>query len=568
MASPRMGGSSERSAAGLARAGRLDPFIVVFAALTALAAVGLTVNPWSRDGWYQTQYFLIGHFPGHDNYTPIAAPALLYAGAHGIAKLLGLDIAGEFYTACILQNLMLFASACFLYRALARLRFERLAGPIAVVFLLFALSTGVAQQFYSEATSIFLMSGVALALVSIPRNEEAGGRGFWAPVLVCAVLVGLLVATRMTPIFLIPGAVFLLYGRIPARRLIEVTATLTAVTAALVASVVLANHARFGRYEITNSTGRHLWQGVKDFSDRALAHSARYQALKRIEPHVQGKYWDDLPPVAYDASRVDPREALLLELSKEAIRNAPGLYLMSGASKFVKTIGRAPTRDAFYRFPGDWNPLHRTTNLPALLDVMHAPRIFAEAIEGTLDEIYAAFTWAYPISIFAVALTSIVVVLRRTHGTPADMRGAPRARLHRDGICPAVAILYALGIILALLPLTRVGLRPDGVAASAVCALILGFCAAVMNGSLHEPAGSQPPEPHARLLLFCALLFFGSLWFTWQVEVAVSRYALPYLPFWAIMLSVSLVYWSELTVALRRRGANEAPQPSVASSAA
>ena len=50
---------------------------------------------------------------------------------------------------------------------------------------------------------------------------------------------------------------------------------------------------------------------------------------------------------------------------------------------------------------------------------------------------------------------------------------------------------------------------------------------------------------------FLALLFFGSLWFSWQVEIENSRNAIPYLPLWAIMLAIVVAYWREVIVSLR-----------------
>src|SRR5262245_1080984 len=110
---------------------------ILLAALTLLVAAGATVNPWPRDGWYQTQYFLFGSFHDWDNYTPIAAPALLYGCAHWLAQLCGLDLAGEFYIASALQNLLLVVSAYFVYRSLVLLDLSRAALPLALVFLFF-----------------------------------------------------------------------------------------------------------------------------------------------------------------------------------------------------------------------------------------------------------------------------------------------------------------------------------------------------------------------------------------------------------------------------------------------
>ena len=38
-------------------------------------------------------------------------------------------------------------------------------------------------------------------------------------------------------------------------------------------------------------------------------------------------------------------------------------------------------------------------------------------------------------------------------------------------------------------------------------------------------------------------MFFGSLWFSWQIEMPNSRNTLPYLPFWAVMLATAGAYW-------------------------
>jgi hypothetical protein len=42
----------------------------------------------------------------------------------------------------------------------------------------------------------------------------------------------------------------------------------------------------------------------------------------------------------------------------------------------------------------------------------------------------------------------------------------------------------------------------------------------------------------------CALMFFVSLWFSWQVEYNNPRNVLPYLPFLAVMLAMSAVFWT------------------------
>jgi hypothetical protein len=55
------------------------------------------------------------------------------------------------------------------------------------------------------------------------------------------------------------------------------------------------------------------------------------------------------------------------------------------------------------------------------------------------------------------------------------------------------------------------------------------------------------------LYTFLALMFFGSLWFSWQVECANTRNIVPYLPFLAVMLAMAFRFW--VGEAGRRRAA-------------
>jgi hypothetical protein len=57
--------------------------------------------------------------------------------------------------------------------------------------------------------------------------------------------------------------------------------------------------------------------------------------------------------------------------------------------------------------------------------------------------------------------------------------------------------------------------------------------------------------PHQRLYACLAILFFGSLWISWQVEVALSRYAVPYLPLFIFMLGIALGFWQTIFAAAR-----------------
>ncbi len=156
---------------------RVDWTLVALPLISLAVMLGSKVNPWPRDGWFETQYFLFGHYPGYDNYAPVSAPALLFRMGHVIAVALGLDLAGEFYIGVVLQNLLVLLSAYFVYLTLKAMRFTALAGPVAIGFLLCVLSTNLPQAFYSESTVVFLMAAVMLVVVLLP--EAGGGPKFW-----------------------------------------------------------------------------------------------------------------------------------------------------------------------------------------------------------------------------------------------------------------------------------------------------------------------------------------------------------------------------------------------------
>lgn len=434
------------------RAGRIDWVLVTLPLISLLFMLGSKVNPWPRDLWFETQYFLFGHYPGYENYAPVSAPALLFRLGHGIAVVLGLDMAGELYVGAILQNLLLLLSACFVYLTLKTMRLTALAGPVAIGLLLSLLAMNLPQAFYSESTVVFLMAAAILIVAVLPSHAASGGPKFWALTAAGGVVVGLLVLTRMTPIFMIPAIALLFFRRMPLLRIAQFTGVLTAMSVLLLVATVFANHARFGRYELTNSSGRHLWQGVMQITD---------------DPHLRGLNWWEVPPGGFFYTRQDPREPWLAALSKQAIREKPGQYLLEGAKKFVTTIAVPPYYFGTGGAQGHTNPAQRTELLPSLAASMQADG-YARVVGGVMRRLYRVFTWVYPLTIVAIGMTWIVLIVRREKG-----------------------------------------------------------------------AG----KPLISFYSFLALLFFGTLYFSWQIEIENSRNAVPFLPLWAIMLAMVAEYW-------------------------
>ena len=306
---------------------------------TVISALSLPMNPYPKDNWFGTQYLLFGRFPMTDDYPPIAVPAVFYKLVHSLALLLGTDLRGEFYLAGLAQNGMLFVSACLVYATCKYVSAKQVAGPVAIAFLLILLSTGVAQAFWSENV-VLLMYALVLYL-NMKRYYQGGPNtgSFWPSACVCSVLIGLLVITRMTPIFLIPGLFFLFYRRLAMRRLLGYTALNCVVTALLLGAMLVSNQARFGRAELTNSSGRHLWQGVMPIVEETLGQSREFLELKALNGNLHEKNWWEIR-LPEDQRQEYYGDRMLGRLAKEAILGHPFLYLRLGLNKFFVTVAR------------------------------------------------------------------------------------------------------------------------------------------------------------------------------------------------------------------------------------
>ncbi len=524
-------------------------FIAVLAAGTLLSALTLTVNPWPRDHWFETQYLLYGNFQGQDNYTPITLPALLFKLTGLLAQSLGLDLAGEMYVASLAQNVLMLLAALFVYYACRRLGLRALAQIGALIFLVHVLSTGLPQAFWSENVVLFLFA--AALYVNVRIYTDAGGEAarFWWRASASSVLIGLLVITRMTPVFLIPALALLFYGRMSLRRLAGYTGLMVLTTSVLIGVMLASNYARFGRAEITNSSGRHLWQGVTPIVDQALANSAEFQELRRLTPDIEGKdYWSVRLPD--DERKEFAGEALFGRLSRQAIRAAPLSYLALGVCDFVVTIGRAPYRLGFGD-PVKYNPLHTDKLLPAIAEAIPGIPHFAVKISSRL--ITLAYDWgrkAYPVIIFFVLTTYCALAVQRARLLPSRRAGEARKPPSRS---VALAIHTLAGIAIAALANVGGYRSTESYLPSGLCVLILLLQLKTLAKDTGEHPQSRPALPvDGVVYTFCALMFFGSLWFTWQVEANNPRNVLPYLPFLAVMFGMAVVYWRERFLAGRR----------------
>ena len=523
--------------------------IAVLFLVTFIAAINLPVNPWPRDGWYKTQYKLFEINSGRDNYTPIAAPALFYELAHVSAESIGLGLEGEFYLASILQNILILLSVCCVFYACKGLGLNKTAPIVSITLLLFLLSTGLPQAFWSENVVLFLTSWLFLLAVRLQTYQAAAVR-FWSMVALMGIIIGLLVITRVTPIFLIPGLTFFLYRSLPLKRLAGFALITTLITALMTIGMMASNQYRFGRFEMTNSTGRHLWQGIRPIADLALAGSPEYHRLKSLDPEIHGKSWWEID-IVKDGLTSQHREETLKKLSIEAIVNKPFLWLKLGASKFVSTIGKTPYRLGYGLKDNHWNPLDRETFLPALLEVFFGANLMiSRAIRTMLTLVYNISRWLYPFSLFFILASFIAMGLHR-------INACLKQRKYYLGV-DAQKKVYSVLFFVLCMPVVYLAIAGpnrllDKLAVMVLCLSTLLILSIIFIQGIDKEFPAYKPGPdHLPAYLFLVLIYFGTLWFSWQIEIANARNALPYLPFWAVMLAMGLLFWVDRFHFIRR----------------
>jgi hypothetical protein len=524
--------------------------VIVLLACTAVSALTSPISPFPRDGWFESQYRLFGRFPGEDDYTPIAVPAVFYKVIHWLALAAGLDLKGEMYLASLAQNCLLFLSACLVYYTSKLVGSGRVAAFVAIVFLLFVLSTGVAQAFWSENVVLAMFAAVLYLNTKIYYQTVDSSCGFWRRALLSSLLTGLLVITRLTPALLIPGIFFLLHGRLGRARLLGYTALACLITALLLGVMLASNQARFGRTELTNSSGRHLWQGVTPIVDTALADSPEFLELKVLDPKIQAKSWFEVR-LPGDSRQEFDGEALLGRLAAQAIRNHPLLYLRLGLTKFVTGICQPP-----YRLGSDLKGNHHLLaadplKAGALLpppgeEVLKLPTQPMQWAQNALGAVFSIGQILYPIAVFLVLSSYSALIVQGVAVAP--IQGGDRAGMMKHAAWwHLIAGVLFLGMIYStVIP------RPLAWLVRGLCALVLLWQALIIGRESRIGRADDQPFNAARngiVYTFLAAMFFGSLWLSWQSEVKNTRNVLPYLPFLSVMLAIALSYW-------RKRGAN------------
>ena len=371
-------------------------------------------------------------------------------------------------------------------------------------------------------------------------------RPVWSPnrFLVQGVLFGLLLGiftvTRVLPIILLPAAWLALWPRAGKQRAAHFAVGSTLLVALVVGSAMGANLLRFGRFELSNSTGRHLWNAISPTADVMLAHSPDYAALREQIPDIQGRMtWQfDYEQCPDAVRRGRDKETFLKLLSKEAITSHPWMFLKRGLTKTREYLLRYPERweIALWAPPGDY-PIGVAGFLPPLIPAL-AP------LRGVLDQIDAIASRFYGRIVMLTALiVSIggVMTLAARPWCVVSAEGQLPTRVRIADLSPVTACFVATQ--LTLLAWTAFFRRPLGQVAPYAC-LMLGYYLGWRGGpgrhaDLRQSlAGVRRFSQHVPYALFLLSTFFVSCGLCWSVETPVTRYTMPYLP--ALSLAAAL----------------------------
>jgi hypothetical protein len=166
--------------------------------------------------------------------------------------------------------------------------------------------------------------------------------------------------------------------------------------------------------------------------------------------------------------------------------------------------------------------------------VLKLPGLATVAVRIALGAVFSVGQIIYPIAIFFVLTTYGVLIVR--------------------GLRLKYPKLWHLFVGVLFLGMIYVTYIPQGRlltwAVRGTCALLLLLQIVIAGHNRKTLIDRRPQSRDDILFTFLALMFFGSLWLSWQMEVKNTRNVLPYLPFLSVMLAIALRYW--LNAATRR----------------
>jgi hypothetical protein len=510
-------------------------FLALFLSCAA-SAIHLPFNSVEIDGWRATAVRLFGSFPGAANYAPTGGPALLWGPLHWLANFLGLSFRAECFLCGLAQNLLAFLTGVLVYRTARGFAGRTAARAASAVTVLVCLSSRLPQCFWSELVCLFLMAATLYHGVRLYFGLGSfDGRRWILHLVPMSFFFSILVCTRIVPaLFLaaIGGAWLARHG--PSRRLAVTVAVLFISCATSLAGFAYANHLRFGRFELADSGGEHLWNGVSPFADSALRGIALYERVRAENP---GLSRGAIPWYRIELSETKRATALdahriFSSLSWEAIRRRPDLYLREGLRKFRQDAGKLVHLGPMGLFT--YNQPEKI--LPALAPWSAVERFF-DRVNDAVPVVFETLTVLVFHLVWAIGLGALLFLRRAAKG---DRRFNRRSLVAANVLAAAPTFAFFAH---------RSFLLPS---------LVVVFTA-LLSGLLAARSKESPLISSSDLylrvipLFFLGVTFFGATFVSFLIEEGgFYRYQLPYLPELAIAAALALDWCAELVLAYVR----------------
>lgn len=174
-----------------------------------------------------------------------------------------------------------------------------------------------------------------------PRQPLRSRRANVARNLLLALVLSIAAITRVVPLILLIPLALVMVPRSGLANTLHSMATIVPAAALIIALAMLANAMRFDRLELSNSTGRHLWQSIYPIAPQMLHNHPAYPALRQPTPNSKSR-------TGGPSSRKIPgyehhsQETFLRELTLWAIKHHPGPWLRHGADKFFTMVLSPP----------------------------------------------------------------------------------------------------------------------------------------------------------------------------------------------------------------------------------
>ena len=283
---------------------------------------------------------------------------------------------------------------------------------------LFVESTFTAQSFWSENVMLPLVTAILWLTLRVPRGPRLSSSGLRAAAAALGLMLGLAVISRAVPILLLPAVLLFTTFEMERSRWRSMTRVAVTACVAVVLLQMTANLVRFGRFELSRSTGLHLWNAVAQDADVILAEEPLYRQMKAEVPDIAELWWWDLPREVAGVADNEALEAKLRPILIRGISRHPGVFLRSGLIDLFVVLPRAPTQNGYLRAEY-YNPLGRETMLPA-------PGRASPTLLGLLDSLYIAgrrgYAYLIPGALVLGLVALAVMLVRRAAFRDCDVR--------------------------------------------------------------------------------------------------------------------------------------------------